>query len=192
MMRSLVLLAALSFGLAAAPPATAQDDSEAAWAAFAEPGSVALLRHALAPGTGDPADFTLGDCSTQRNLEAAGREQARRIGEIVRQRGIEVDRVMTSQWCRCRETAELMDLAPIEDFAALNSFFADRSTRDAQTAEVRAFLAGLPDDERAILVTHQVNITALTGSTARSGELVIVDADAGGEIAIRGRIETLE
>jgi phosphohistidine phosphatase SixA len=190
-MKSLRTLVLFLLILIPAAPAAAQDDAEAAWAALAEPGTVALLRHALAPGTGDPANFLLGDCTTQRNLNEVGREQARRIGESLRARGIEVDRVLTSQWCRCRETAELLDLAEVADFPALNSFFADRSTRDPQTAEVRAFLADLPKDEKVVLVTHQVNISALTGSFARSGELVIVEADADGEVTVRGSIETL-
>ena len=179
------------FLLGAATPAAAQDGAEAAWAAFAEPGTVALLRHALAPGTGDPADFAIGDCTTQRNLNDVGREQARRIGEAVRARGIEIDRVLTSQWCRCRDTADLLDVAEVEDFPALNSFFRDRSSRDAQTAELREFLAQLPADEKVILVTHQVNISALTGTYASSGELVVVEAGAEGDIAVRGSIETL-
>lgn len=178
--------------LLAALPAAAQDDVEAAWAALAEPGTSALLRHALAPGTGDPEDFTLGDCSTQRNLDDMGRQQARDIGAAIRAHGIAIDRVLTSQWCRCRETAELLDLAPVEDSPPLNSFFADRSTRDARTAEVRAFLAELSAGEKAILVTHQVNITALTGVYPQSGELVVIETGADGEIAVRGRIPTLE
>lgn len=182
------LFIAILWCLSAAPAAA----DEAAWAAFSEPGTSALLRHALAPGTGDPADFALGDCATQRNLNDVGRAQAERIGEAVRARGIEIDRVLTSQWCRCAETAELMSLAEVEPYPALNSFFQDRSTRDAQTAEVRDFLAGLPAGEKVILVTHQVNITALTGIYPRSGELVIVEIASDGEIAVRGSIETLE
>lgn len=172
-----------------ATPAAAD---EAAWEAFSKPGTSALLRHALAPGTGDPADFTLGDCSTQRNLNDVGRAQAERIGEAVRSRGIEIDRVLTSQWCRCSETAELLGLAEAEPYPALNSFFQDRSTRDAQTAELRDFLSRLPADEKVILVTHQVNITALTGVYPSSGELVILETAADGEISVRGSIETLE
>lgn len=181
---ALTLLAFLQPG-----PVRADD---AAWAAFSEPGTVALLRHALAPGTGDPAEFALGDCSTQRNLDATGREQARHIGDAVRARSIDVDRVLTSEWCRCVETADLLGLAEVEPYPALNSFFQDRSTRDAQTAELRAFLANLPADEKAILVTHQVNITALTGVYPASGELVIVEISAEGEVTLRGRIETLD
>lgn len=177
--------------LALAQTAPAAAD-EAAWSAFAEPGTTALLRHALAPGTGDPADFVLEDCSTQRNLNETGRDQAGRIGAAIRERGIEVDRVLASQWCRSTETAELLGLAEVEPYPALNSFFQNRSTRATQTAEIRAFLASLPAGEKAILVTHQVNITALTGVYPRSGELVIVGTAADGTVTVRGSVETLD
>jgi phosphohistidine phosphatase SixA len=158
------------------------------WALLSRPGAVGLMRHALAPGTGDPAAFRIGDCSTQRNLDARGRDQARATGEAIRAEGIAIDRVLTSQWCRCRDTAELMAVAPVEDFPALNSFFRDRSTRDRQTEEVRAFLAGEPDDRRLLLVTHQVNITALTGRVPRSGEIVVIDVAPDGAVEILGSV----
>lgn len=100
------VLLVLGFCLAMALPASAND-----WDALDQPGAVAIMRHALAPGTGDPADFELDDCSTQRILSDAGRDQARRIGAAFRERGITFDRVLTSQWCRTTETAEL----PISD-----------------------------------------------------------------------------
>jgi phosphohistidine phosphatase SixA len=156
--------------IALAAPASVD---EAAWAALARPGAVAVMRHALAPGTGDPPDFTLDDCATQRNLDERGRAQARAIGAAMRERGIAVDRVMTSQWCRCRETAALLDIGAVEALPALNSFFAERSTRAAQTEATEAFLRGLPEGERVVLVTHQVNITALSGVYPSSGEIVV-------------------
>ncbi len=146
---------------------------EAGWEALRQPGAVAVMRHAVAPGTGDPSGFTLGDCSTQRNLDERGRRQARQIGEAFRAQGISVDRVLTSEWCRCRETAELLGLAPVEPLPALNSFFGDRSTREAQTKATEAFLRGLPEGQRVVLVTHQVNVTALTGVYPSSGEVVV-------------------
>ena len=161
---------------------------EAGWAAAKEPGAVIMMRHALAPGTGDPANFDLDDCTTQRNLSDEGRDQARAIGAALRERGLDIDDVLTSQWCRCRETAELLDLGPVEDFPALNSFFQDRSTADAQTAAVRDHLATLPDDRRVLMVTHQVNISALAGVFPRSGEAIVLDVSPAGEVAVRGRI----
>jgi phosphohistidine phosphatase SixA len=185
MIRLTALAALLAAALALPGPLAAQG-SAAAWAALKEPGTVAIMRHALAPGGGDPANFELGDCSTQRNLNDAGREQARRIGRAFRDQSIQVDRVLTSQWCRCRDTAELLDLAPVADFPALNSFFEDRSTRDQQTAAVRDFLSQAPDDEKLVLVTHQVNITALTDVFPSSGEVIVIEVGDDGSVDVRG------
>lgn len=160
---------------------------EATWQALNEPGAIAIMRHALAPGTGDPANFTLGDCTTQRNLSDRGRAQARRIGAAFKNRGITFDGVYSSQWCRCLETAELLDLGEVTEFAALNSFFADRSKRGEQTETVRTFLAARPG-ERLMLVTHQVNIAALTGRRTRSGEVIVIDVASDGEVSVLGSI----
>lgn len=161
---------------------------EAGWEAAKRPGAVLLMRHALAPGTGDPATFDLDDCTTQRNLDDQGRAQAAAIGEAFRERGILIDQVLTSQWCRCRETAELLDLGPVQDFPALNSFFRDRSTATAQTEETRNHLAASPDDQRPLLVTHQVNITALVNVFPQSGEVIVIDVSDEGEVEVLGSI----
>lgn len=148
---------------------------EALWAAVAEGGHVALMRHARAPGTGDPDNFRLGDCSTQRNLDETGRDQARRTGDAFREHGVVLGRVLSSQWCRCLETAELLALGTVEPFAPLNSFFGDRARGPDQTEAVRALLADAdPDGPSLVMVTHQVNITALTGIFPRSGEIVVL------------------
>lgn len=152
------------------------------WEALGEPGAFVLMRHAQAPGTGDPAAFVLEDCATQRNLDDAGRAQARAIGAAFRAQGIAFDAVLSSQWCRCRETAELLDLGPVEAVPAFNSFFADFSDREPRTAEARAMLEARAGS-RLIVVTHQVNISALTGRGTRSGEaLVVRRAGAGLEV----------
>ena len=156
------------------------------WDALRQPGAIAIMRHAIAPGTGDPADFRLGDCSTQRNLDERGREQARAIGDAFRSRGIAFDRVLTSQWCRTRETANLLDLGPVADAPALNSFFRDRSTRDRQTEETRDLIAATPGS--LMLVTHQVNISALTGRFTRSGEVLVVRLEEDGGAEVLGSI----
>lgn len=155
------------------------------WDALAQPGAVAVMRHALAPGTGDPAGFRLDDCATQRNLDDRGRAQARAIGAELRARGIAFDRVFSSRWCRARETAELLGLGPVADLPALDSFFADRSRRELQTRETLALLAGL--DGPAMLVSHQVNISALTGTAPRSGEVLVIRLRDGG-VEVLGRI----
>ena len=170
---------------ASIPTAAVAEDG---FAALQRPGVALLMRHALAPGTGDPASFSLDDCATQRNLSDEGRAQAGRIGETFERRGVAFDRILTSQWCRCRETAEILDLGEVEDFPPLNSFFQDRSTADAQTEEVLAFLAALPDDQRVLLVTHQVNVTALTGVFPKSGEAIVVDLSPDGGVEVLGSI----
>jgi phosphohistidine phosphatase SixA len=138
-------------------------------------GHVALMRHARAPGTGDPADFRLDDCSSQRNLDQAGRDQARRTGQAFRDRGVEIGRALSSQWCRCLETARLLALGEVQPFAPLNSFFGDRAQEPGQSEAVRALLAQADAaGPSLIMVTHQVNITALTGVFARSGEIVVL------------------
>ena len=131
------------------------------WDALREPGAFALMRHALAPGTSDPANFRLNACETQRNLDTRGQQQARNIGEAFRDQGIEFEEVWTSQWCRTRETAQLLDVGPVVDRPALNSFFKDFSTREARTLEVIDLLK--VTQNKVLIVSHQVNIRALTG-----------------------------
>ena len=164
--------------------AQAQDFS-----ALREPGAMALMRHALAPGTGDPGNFRLGDCSTQRNLDARGRDQARRIGAALRAAGIPFDQVWTSQWCRCVDTATLLGLGPVTETPPLNSFFRNRDRADQQTQDVRAALRAVPDTQRVMLVTHQVNITALTGVFPSSGEIIVIRLNDENGIDVLDRIE---
>lgn len=137
------------------------------------PGAIVLMRHATAPGTGDPANFRLDDCATQRNLSDQGREEAKAAGARFRAAGIGFARVLTSEWCRTRETADLLKLGPVTPFPAVNSFFSRREDESRQSAEVLAYLAALPADARVLIVTHQVNITALTGVVPWSGEAVV-------------------
>lgn len=154
---------------------------------MARPGAVGLMRHALAPGTGDPANFDLDDCATQRNLSEAGRAQARAIGAAIRGADIAIDHVWTSRWCRSRETARLLRLGDVTEVPALDSFFADRSREPDQSRAVRRALSALPADARAILVSHQVNITALTGIYPRSGEVVVIAISEDGVVTPVGR-----
>ena len=152
-------------------------------------GLIVLMRHAEAPGVGDPPGLRLGDCATQRNLDDSGRAQARRVGERLRAFGIRQARVLSSQWCRCLETARLLGLGPVEELPALNSFFGRAGAGDAHVAGVRRFLAGLPaGGAPVVLVTHQVNITALTGVHPASGEAVLLRADGTAEPAMVGRL----
>ena len=181
--RHLLLAAALLAALVGASSPAAADER---LARLSEPGIVAIMRHALAPGFSDPDSFALDDCATQRNLDARGRAQARETGSAIRAAGVRVDRVLASQWCRCRDTARLLGLGPVEDLPALNSFFRDRSRAGAQTAALREFLLGLPRGETVVLVTHYVNIHALTGRGAASGEVLLL------EIGRDGRVSALD
>ena len=147
--------------LFAATPAYA--DEAAAWAALREGGHIILMRHATTtPGVGDPPNFRLNDCATQRLLSDTGRAQAKAIGAALRERGVRADRVLSSAWCRCIDTAELMGLGPVEVFEPLNSFFATGDAEARQTEAVKKFIRGWKGPGTLILVTHQVNVTALT------------------------------
>lgn len=160
------------------------------WDELKQDNHFVILRHALAPGTGDPSNFKLNDCSTQRNLSAEGRRQAERIGQLFRDRGHFQAQVYSSGWCRCVDTASLMGLGEVEVLPALNSFFTDFSTKDQQTRELREWLGGKDLSSLLILVTHQVNITALTGIFPRSGEMVVIERREDGELVVKGTITT--
>lgn len=189
---TLLLLLASSIGPAAAASAAepaAGDD--ALWRQLRAGEAAALMRHALAPGTGDPADFALGDCSTQRNLSDEGRAQAKAIGERFRRRGIDTARVYSSQWCRCLDTARLLALGDIQPFPGLNSFFRNRSAEPERTAAARELIRAetRPGAPPLVLVTHQVNITALTDVFPGSGEILVVRPQGDG-LEVLGRIST--
>jgi phosphohistidine phosphatase SixA len=163
----------------------AQEATEAElWEALRSGGHVALLRHATAPGTGDPAEFQLDACSTQRNLSEEGREQARQIGERFREQGIGEMVVYSSQWCRCLDTARLLELGEVTELPDLNSFFGDRSTEATQTANVNALIRNYTGDLSLMLVTHQVNITTLTGIVPQSGEMIVLRPNEEGFIVL--------
>ncbi len=180
-------------GLLMLPPSLTMaqsPDLHELWDALAGGGHVAIIRHALAPGVGDPDEFRLQDCATQRNLSKQGREQARRIGQLFRDRGVAVGRVLSSRWCRCLETARLLALAPVEPFPALDSFFGNRDRGPPQTAELRAFVSEPRPGASVVLVTHQVNISALTGVYPASGEMVVARPQGNGHFQVLGRIAT--
>jgi broad specificity phosphatase PhoE len=138
-----------------------------------------VLRHARAPGTGDPPNFRLGDCSTQRNLSNEGREQAVRIGERLRAAGLAITKVYSSQWCRCQETARNLAVGPVVELPALNSFFEASDLERGQTEALRAWIASADLNRPVVLVTHQVNITALTGIVPAEGEILILRRQPG-------------
>jgi hypothetical protein len=167
----------------------ADEAEEALWTALRTGEAVALIRHALAPGTGDPAGFKLEDCATQRNLSEEGRRQARQIGAAFRENGMTSAQVRSSRWCRCLETARLLELGPVEPFPALDSFFNQAGRGPAQTTALREFLSRPHEGPPRVLVTHQVNITGLTGVVPRSGEMIVVQPTADGDMRVMGRLE---
>ena len=173
--------------LAGRPPTT--QAAGVVWDALREGGRVALIRHADAPGTGDPPDFVLEDCSTQRNLSEGGRAQAARLGAAFRANGVSAGQVLTSGWCRCIETATIaFDTAEV--WPPLHSFFRDAGTEAEQTAEVRARVAAWDGPGTLVLVTHQVNITALTDIFPAAGEIIALApaAERGFGFSIIGRV----
>ncbi|MFC7369018.1 histidine phosphatase family protein [Vreelandella zhaodongensis] len=153
--------------------------NESTWQALQEGGLVILMRHALAPGIGDPAGFELSQCGTQRNLSAQGRAQAEAIGRSFRERDVPIAAVYSSRWCRALETAELMALGRVEPTPWLDSFFRQRSERDARTQTAREQITAWQSPGNLLLVTHQVNITALAGGAVSSGEMIVVRPLAG-------------
>ncbi len=152
-------------------------------------GHILMLRHALAPGTGDPPHFRLGDCRTQRNLDARGREQATNIGVWLRTRGITQARIYASQWCRCLETAALIDLGPVTPLPALNSFFQRPQDREPNLAALRDFISRQSQDgDLIILVTHFVTIAGITGESVSSGEGVLLAPPNTNALQVIGRL----
>lgn len=155
-------------------PAAANGDA-ALWQALREGRAVALIRHAEAPGTGDPPGFRLDDCATQRNLSPAGREQARRFGNAFRQNGIDSALVLSSAWCRAQDTARLLDLGRVEIAPALASLQGRQENRGPQTAELRALIGSLPEGRPAVLVSHGATISAFTNAYPQSGEAIVIE-----------------
>ena len=185
--RRTLLRSALAGSVALLAPLTASARTEVPRAtldeaarAVAEGGYILVMRHArTVPGGGDPPGFRLGDCSTQRNLSDEGRAQSRALGAALRDAGVEIGAVRSSQWCRCLDTAELA-FGKAEPFPPLNSFFNDRSTADAQIAALREAAAAFRGPANEVWVTHQVVVTALTGVFPAQGEFVVIRDTGGG------------
>jgi broad specificity phosphatase PhoE len=149
-------------------------DEAALWQAMRGGAAILLLRHANAPGVGDPPGMRLGDCATQRNLDDAGREQSRRWGAALRQQGVRVGAVWSSQWCRALETATLLQVGAVEPRPEFNSFFDNRSQASAAIDQARQSLAQSKPTGLLVVVTHQVVITGLTGVFPGSADGIIL------------------
>ena len=132
---------------------------------------VVFMRHALAPGFGDPANFALENCATQRNLDSVGRRQAMEIGAEIRRIATNFTEVLSTEWCRCKDTAELLGLGPWAPFSGLNSFFQDFADKDIVLKKLEQKLRQL-EPGVTLMVTHQVVITSVTGKAVGSGEFI--------------------
>ena len=179
-----VRLTTLAF-LAAALLFTQQARAEPLGEAIAKiDGDVLFLRHALAPGFGDPSDFNVDDCATQRNLNDVGRAQARAIGAYMKANRIAPDVILSSRWCRCRDTAQEMDIGPFMTHDGLNSFFDGHVDRDVTLAALRQRMTEIETGSLVLMVTHQVVITAITGIAPQSGGMVVYNSRTGERVSV--------
>jgi phosphohistidine phosphatase SixA len=158
-------------------PSFAADDSTAAWAALVQGGHVALIRHGNAPpGYGDPPGFKIDDCQTQRNLDERGRAQARALGEAFRNHGVRVDRILSSPWCRCLETARLLAVGPVEMSWALIPM---ESSAPERLHELQDLVAAWRGPGTLVLVTHGFTVQALLGFLPVQGATVVLKPGSG-------------
>lgn len=180
MMRTLMLICCLL-------AASSGSADEALWPKIAQGGFVLLIRHASTePGIGDPPGFRIDDCTTQRNLSAAGREEARRLGQAFRAHGVPIADVRSSPWCRCLDTARLaFDRAVV--WEPLSSLFNDSRHEARQRDEVVSYLRSAPAGGNVVLVTHNFNIRALVGVSPTPGETVVARF-VDGKLQLVGRL----
>ena len=183
------LAGALALGAGVA--ARADEDEAVLWRQLRAGGLVLLIRHAsTVPGLGDPEGFRLGDCSTQRNLSEVGREESRRIGPRFKSEGVAVQEVLTSPWCRCRDTA-MLAFGRAEDWEPLSSFFDAPHREAAATETVKKRILGYSirnPGGNVVMVTHNVNIAALTKLSVAQGTLVVVRPDGCCGLRVEGTL----
>jgi phosphohistidine phosphatase SixA len=172
-------VALMFFTALSADASTNTSNDEAIWRALQSGGHIVLMRRAqTVPGVGDPPNLNLKDCSTQRNLNDVGRAQSRAWGEAFRTRNIAVGGVFSSVWCRCVDTAKLA-FGRVETWPALNSHFDSPASADLQAQQVRGGVGvRMQAGKNLVLVTHQVNVTALSGQTPTMGEAIVLRWDA--------------
>ena len=141
-----------------------------------EGGNLVFIRHALAPGGGDPENFDINDCSTQRNLNSAGIEQAKRIGQFFKDNNIPIEQVFSSEWCRCQDTAKNA-FGEFKTFDALNSFFSSKfaKNRDKQMKDLKFFIKNWNGDQNIVFVTHYVVIGEVLNTNLSSGEIAVTN-----------------
>ncbi|RWB31228.1 MULTISPECIES: histidine phosphatase family protein [unclassified Mesorhizobium] len=161
--------------------------TEAGWALLRDGGHVVLLRNAMVTGTTDPANFDIEKCATQVNLSTRGKQQARKIGALFGARAAPVERVLSSRYCRCLDTARIAFRAEPEPFAPLDLLKTDASEKAAQLEAVLTEIRGYSGSDNLVMVTHLENIMALTGISPREGEAVIVELQGDG-LRVLGRV----
>ncbi len=139
-------------------------------------GNLIFIRHAYAPGGGDPENFIISDCSTQRNLNEDGKNQSKRIGQFFIENDILIDEVLSSEWCRCKDTAQIA-FTNFETKNFLNSFFSAQfaSNKNQQIRDLKKYVKNWQSDKNLVLVTHYVLISEILNYTSSSGEIVISD-----------------
>ena len=145
-------------------------------AALKEGGKLVFIRHALAPGGGDPENFDLNDCSTQRNLDSFGILQAKKIGEFFKDNKIQIEQVLSSEWCRTKDTAQYA-FGKYKTFNALNSFFSSKfaQNKEKQMKELKIFVKNWNSKKNIVFVTHYVVILETLSTTVSSGEIIVAD-----------------
>lgn len=153
-----------------------------------EGGKIIFIRHAYAPGGGDPDNFDVNDCSTQRNLNNEGISQSKLIGEFFVKNKIQIDQVLSSEWCRCKDTAKYA-FKNFKTFNALNSFFSSKfaQNEDKQIKDLKNFIQNWKSEKNLVLVTHYVVISSMLNLAVGSGEIVITNND----YDVIGTIETM-
>lgn len=167
--------------------ATAPEATEPVWEALRQPGAVVIVRHSYVPGAFDPPDARLEDCSTQRNLDAAGRAQARRIGEAFRAHAIAAGTVLSSPRCRCLDTARLA-FGTAESWWPLQGALQDASLRQRLVGEIQARIAAHREGPPLVLVTHGSVVTDLTGLDVRMGAFVVLRLATDGRHVVAGQL----
>jgi broad specificity phosphatase PhoE len=161
---------------------------EALWSQLRAGGLVVFIRHAETdPGVGDPPGFRLEDCKTQRNLSAAGREQAKRLGDAFRRERVPVAQVLSSEWCRCRDTATLA-FGRYEPWPALNNLFGRRENEATQAHAMRERTGAYRGKGNLVLVTHGATIAPVAGINPAQGELVVMKPVGAGKLELVGRL----
>tara|TARA_B110000211_G_C14007493_1_gene521518 strand:+ start:78 stop:635 length:558 start_codon:yes stop_codon:yes gene_type:complete len=143
---------------------------------LAKGGKLIFIRHAYAPGGGDPNNFDIQDCNTQRNLNNSGRQQAKQIGIFIKDNNIPIDRVISSEWCRCIETA-IIAFNKYETKSFLNSFFSEKfaKNKNQQIKNLKKYIEEWKGNKNLVFVTHYVVISELLGYAPSSGEIIISD-----------------